>query len=112
MRFVGIAALAVLSGTAALAQQSLSDQYRHLTCAQLEQEGRAISKRGFALSGLDPGLGGAAGTKLAPAVIIVWPAFDGKRSEDLALAVKQMDAIEQASIESQCSIRFQRPRAG
>jgi hypothetical protein len=113
VRFVGIAALAtaVLSCTAALAESSLSSDYRKLTCSQLEQEGRAISKRGFVLSGLDAGLGGVDGTKTAPAIVIVWPsnpAIDGKRSENLALALRQMDAVEQASIASQCSIRFQR----
>jgi hypothetical protein len=43
--------------------------------------------------------------------VIVWPTISpvGKRSENLALAHKQMEAVEQASIASQCSIRFQRP---
>jgi hypothetical protein len=114
MRFVGIAALAtaILSATAASAQSSLSSDYRHLTCAQLEQEGRATSKRGFVLSGLDAGMGGVAGTRTAPAIIIVWPSIEGKHSESLALAIKQIDAIEQASVASQCSIRFQRPHDG
>lgn len=114
MRFVGIAALAtaILSATAASAEGSLSSEYRNLTCTQLEQEGRAISKRGFVLSGLDAGLGGMAGTRTAPAIVIVWPSVDGKRSESLALALKQIDAIEQASVASQCSIRFQRPHDG
>ena len=112
MRFIGLAILStVISGySAALASSS---DYRNLTCAQLEQEGRAISKKGFVLSGQDAGLGGVAGTKTAPAIVIVWPpnpAIDGKHSENLALALKQMDAIEQASIESQCTIRFQRPK--
>jgi len=81
----------------------------------LAKEGRAISKRGFMLSGLKAGLGGSDGTETAPAIVIVWPVTspvgDKQQSEDIALAFKQMDAIEQASIESQCSIRFQRPPA-
>jgi len=67
-------------------------------------------------SGLQAGLGGSDSTPTAPAIVIVWPATSPvgprQRSEDLALAFKQMDAIEQASVESQCSIRFQRPPAG
>jgi hypothetical protein len=39
------------------------------------------------------------------------PVGDKQQLENLALAFKQMDAIEQASIASQCSIRFQRPPA-
>ncbi len=120
MRFIGIAAMAALGCTSAVAgdstSYSLSSDYRNLTCAQLAQESRAISKRGFVLSGLKAGLGGSDGTATAPATVIVWPATssvgDKQRSENLALALKQMDAAEQASIESQCSIRFLRPLAG
>lgn len=119
MRFIGIATLAtaVLSCAPGLAQNSPADtrssDYRKSTCSELAEEGRAISKRGFILSGLEAGLGGMDGTKTAPAIVIVWPSTppvgDGKRSENLALALKQMEAVEQASIASQCSIRFQRP---
>jgi hypothetical protein len=112
MRLVGIATLAtaVLSCAPGLAQSSLSSDYRKLTCSELAQEGRAISKRGFMLSGLEAGLGGTDGTRTAPAIVIVWPSpeSDGKRSQNLMLALKQMEAVEQASIASQCSIRFQR----
>ncbi|MGO8909742.1 MAG: hypothetical protein ACLQDM_10540 [Bradyrhizobium sp.] len=121
MRFIGIVtfASAVLSCCAGLAQSTPeyipSSDYRKMTCPELEQEGRAISKRGFALSGLKAGLGGSDGTKIAPAIVIVWPVTspigDKQKSDNLALALKQMDAIEQASIASQCSIRFQRPPA-
>jgi len=112
-------ATAALSCTSGRAQElpaySSSSDYRKLTCTELAQEGRAISKRGFMLSGLKAGLGGSDGTKTAPAVVIVWPATspvgDGQRSENLALTLKQMEAVEQASMESQCSIRFQRPPA-
>jgi hypothetical protein len=112
MRLVGIATLAtaVLSCAPGLAQSSLSSDYRKLTCSELAQEGRAISKRGFMLSGLEAGLGGTDGTRTAPAIVIVWPSpeSDSKRSENLTLALKQMEAVEQASVASQCSIRFQR----
>jgi hypothetical protein len=121
MRFVAIVtfAAAALSCTSGLAQDlpansRLSD-YRKLNCSELAQEGRAISKRGFVLSGLKAGLGGSDGTETAPAIVIVWPATapagDRQRSENLALALKQMEAVEMESIESQCSIRFQRPAA-
>ena len=99
MRFIGVTTLlaAVLSFTAALAQDSLSGDYRKLTCPQLEQEGRAISKRGFKLSGLEAGLGGMDGSRTSPAIVIVWPSAapvgDGKRSETLAVALRQMEAV-------------------
>jgi len=112
MRLVGIATLAtaVLICAPGLAQSLPSNDYRKMTCSELAQEGRAISKRGFMLSGLEAGQGGRDGTKTAPAIVIVWPSpeSDSKRSENLTLALKQMEAVEQASIASQCSIRFQR----
>ena len=119
MRIIGIVTFAavVLSCASGLAQNSpaytSSNDYRTLTCPQLAQEGRAISKRGFTLSGLKAGLGGSHGTEKEPAIVIVWPVTsphgDKRQSENLTQADKQMDAIEQASVESQCSIRFQRP---
>jgi hypothetical protein len=119
MRFIGVAtfATAVLSFAPSLAQNipayAPSSDYRKLTCSELAQEGRAISKKGFMLSGLEAGRGGSEGTETSPAIVIVWPVTppdgDGKRSENLALALRQLDAIEQATIASQCSIRFQRP---
>jgi hypothetical protein len=119
MRFIGIVtfATAALSCTSGLTQvaSSPSNDYRKLTCSELAQEGRAISKRGFMASGLKAGLGGSDSSQTAPAIVIVWPETSRvdprQQSENLALAFKQMDAIEQASIESQCSIRFQRPPA-
>jgi len=118
MRFIGIVTLtAALSCTPGLAQTSptkaSANAYREFTCRQMAQEGRAISKRGFAASGLPAGRGGADSSELAPAVVIVWPvssqAGDRQQSDKIALANKEMDALEKASIESQCSIRFQRP---
>ena len=119
MRIIGIVtfAAAALNCDSGFAQDSPaympSNDYRTLTCPQLAKEGRAISKRGFMLSGLKEGLGGSNGTETAPAIVIVWPVTsahgDKQQSEHLARADKQMDAIEQASVESQCSIRFQRP---
>ena len=118
MRFIGIVtfAMAALSCTSGLTQvaSSPSNDYRKLTCSELAQEGRAISKRGFVASGLKAGLGGSDGTQTAPAIVIVWPETspigDDRRSE-IKLASTQMDALEQASVATQCSIRFQRPPA-
>jgi hypothetical protein len=88
-----------------------ANAYRAMTCLQLAQEGREVSKRGFAASGLPAGRGGSDLTEAAPAVVIVWPvsspAGDKQRSDKIALANNEMDAVEQASIASQCSIRFQ-----
>jgi hypothetical protein len=116
MRIIDIVPLAVaLSCTPGLAQtppvNASASAYRAMTCLQLAQEGRAISKRGFEASGLPAGRGGTDSTELVPAIVFVWPvssqAGDKQPSDKLALANHEMDAFEQASIASQCSIRFQ-----
>jgi hypothetical protein len=122
MRFVGImtyaaTALACTPGLAQTLPAAVSSStYRELTCVQLVREGHAISMRGFAASGLLAGHGGSDVTETAPAVVIVWPLpstiGDKQQSDRLALADDQMNALEQASIASQCSIRFQRPPKG
>jgi hypothetical protein len=118
MRIIGIVTFAAaLSCTPGLAQtppvNASANAYRELTCLQLAQEGRAVSKQGFAASGLPAGQGGSDSTELAAAVVIVWPVSlnigDKQQSDKIALADSQMNALEQASIASQCSIRFQRP---
>lgn len=72
-------------------------------------------KEGFEALGLRAGQGGSGATAAASEIVVVWPmktyALDKQQSEKLALAEGQMDAIEQASVESQCSIRFQRQPA-
>jgi hypothetical protein len=117
MRFIGMvtfagAALSCTSGLAQIAPDTSATVYRELTCPQLLQEGRAISQRGFVASGLPAGSGGTDATNTAPAVVNVWPettAADKQQSEKISLALSEMNALEQASIASQCSIRFQRP---
>jgi hypothetical protein len=117
MRIIDIVTLvAALNCTPSLAQtppaNASANAFREMTCLQLAQEGRAISKRGFAASGLPAGRGGSELTEAAPAVVFVWPASsqagDKQRSDKIALANNEMDALEQASVASQCSIRFQR----
>jgi hypothetical protein len=68
-----------------------------MTCLQLEQEGRAVSKRGFAASGLSACPGGSDLTEAAPAIVFVWPVSsnvgDKQRSDKIASANKEMDAL-------------------
>jgi len=114
MRIIGFVTLAALTCPPGLAQTppvASANAYRAMTCLQIAQEGREVSKRGFAASGLPAGRGGSDLTEAAPAVVIVWPVSSraGDKQHKIALANNEMDALEQASIASQCSIRFQRP---
>jgi hypothetical protein len=118
MRLIGFVTFAAaLSCTPGLAQtppvNASANAYREMSCLQLAQEGRAVSKRGFAASGLPAGRGGSDSTELIPAIVFVWPvssqAGDKQQSDKLAFANHEMDALELASVAGQCSIRFQRP---
>jgi hypothetical protein len=111
-----LAALGLLLGpTSGRAEGTLAPispaTYRALTCDQIVQEARSVSRAGFTLSGLRPGTGGTDGTDTKAAIILVWPASPHPPS-NLRYADSQMDALEQASITSQCSIDFQRPAKG
>ena len=103
---------AVLGYSPSFAQNSpekiSSSSYNNLTCLQIAQEGRSISKKGFVLAGLQAGTGGSGGSETKSAVVIVWPTA-ATNGEQLAHADREMNALEQASIGSQCSIQFQRP---
>jgi hypothetical protein len=88
------------------------DSYRALTCAQIVQEARAVSRKGFVLLGLQPGSGGTDLTETRSAVIFVWAAStiaSAEKMVTLRYAESQIAALEQASVASQCSIQFKRP---
>jgi hypothetical protein len=113
MRVIVLAAFGSLLGlTSGWAQGVLSPisptTYRALTCEQIVQEARSVSRAGFALSGLRPGTGGTDGTATKAAIIVVWPDTPHPPS-NLRYADTQMNALEQASVASQCSIDFRRP---
>lgn len=87
--------------------------YSKYDCPQLVREARALSARVAALVGVQPSRGVAAADDKS--AVILWPrvfSFVGDESvaDEVALMRGQMTAIEEASVRSQCSIQFQRPR--
>src|SRR5258708_31580223 len=114
MRFFGVMTVAAagLSCTPCLAQtlpaSVSSSTYREFTCLQLMEKGHAISRQGFAASGLPVGRGGSEATETAPAVVIVWPLSskigDKQQSDKPALAENQMNGLGQASNANQCRL--------
>ena len=115
MRIIVMAGLTLLLSPCAGSAQGapISPRtYREFTCAQLVQEGHVVSRQGFLLSGLQPGTGGTDLTDTKSAAVIVWSASKNLSAEkfaDLKYAQSQIDALEEASVASQCSIQFQRP---
>jgi hypothetical protein len=80
------------------------------------QQGHSLSRKGFALVGLPAGTGGTNGSLSASAIIFIWPAPSSRLSDEkraqLSLFESQVNALENESVMSQCSIQFQRPPKG
>jgi hypothetical protein len=118
MRAIVLAVFGTLASCGLCLGQTLQvspELYRKLTCLQIAQEGQRISRQGFELAGLPTGNGGIQGSRTASATVIVWPTpshLVGEKLADLSDAASHINALEQASIESQCSIDFQRPPKG
>lgn len=86
--------------------------YRTLTCPQIVQMAQQVSRKGFDLLGSQPGAGETNHAEAKSAVIVLWPASakaPAGGTSDFRYIESQIEALEQASIESQCSILFERP---
>jgi hypothetical protein len=80
--------------------------YRTLTCPQLLEVAKAIS----AQAGLKHGNRSGVDVSTSASPDIAWPIEKvGDDKQKLANRKGQMIALEQASIQMQCSIQFQRP---
>jgi hypothetical protein len=83
-------------------------KYREYTCSQLEQEARRISSQVPAPHGqkdFRPLSGVIKGSK----TIVMWPDAIGGVSKESSTLKEKMREVEEASIQSQCSIEFRRP---
>jgi hypothetical protein len=86
--------------------------YRTLTCPQIVQMAHEVSRRGFGLLGLQPGAGETNSAEAKSTVIFLWPSSSkapADQTSNLRYVESQIEALEQASIGSQCSILFERP---
>jgi hypothetical protein len=119
MRISAVVAIGVLvaSGGPILAETRSTYvppfSYSKYDCPQLVQEARALSARSATLVGLQP-THSITDTRDNKSAVIPWPrAFSGTDdtnvADKLALMRGQMLAIEEASVQRQCSIQFQRP---
>jgi hypothetical protein len=112
MALFGLALAGVIAPAGAASTRDDPGYYRKYTCQQLLEEGRAVSARAAALSGAavkDSTVQGVS-TDLASTedvITIPKPTSDGKSAaSQIAQTRRQMLAIEDASIQSQCAIEF------
>jgi hypothetical protein len=91
--------------------------YQNHTCAQLAQEAQGVSARAAQVSGAQDQKRTNDQIATGVAIVVFWPAAflvggDGPTAAELGQLKGQMVAIEQASIQKNCAISFQRTAEG
>jgi len=86
--------------------------YQNHTCAQLAQEAQGVSARAAQVSGAQDSKRSNDQVATGVAIVVFWPAAflvggDGPMAAELAQLKGQMVAVEQASIQKKCGIKFQ-----
>jgi hypothetical protein len=87
--------------------------YQNHTCPQLAQDAQGVSARAAQVSGAQDAKRTNDQVATGVAIVVFWPAAflvggDGPMAAELAQLKGQMIAIEQASIQKKCGIKFQR----
>jgi len=87
--------------------------YQNHTCPQLAQEAQGVSARAAQVAGAQDAKRTNDQVATGVAIVVFWPAAflvggDGPMAAELAQLKGQMVAIEQASIQKKCGIKFQR----
>jgi uncharacterized protein YceK len=111
-------ALAMLAGCASKSSEITPAYvspvlYQNYTCTQLAQEAQGVTARAAQVSGAQDQKRTNDQVATGVAIVVFWPAAflvggDGPMSAELAQLKGQMVAIEQASIQKKCGIKFQR----
>ena len=88
-------------------------QYQNLSCQQLGAEAERISRRASEAAGVQDTTRTNDAWVTGAAIVLFWPAAffvkgDGQNAAVLARLKGEFEAIEQASIQKSCGLRFQR----
>ena len=89
-------------------------QYQNLSCQQLGAEAERVSRRASEAAGVQDANKTSDAWTTGAAIVLFWPAAffvkgDGQNAAELARLKGEFEAIEQASIQKNCGLRFQRP---
>lgn len=87
--------------------------YESYSCKELSQEAQRVSSAAATAAGVQDSQRSKDTAATAAAVIIFWPAAffvggDNAKTAELAQLKGQSQAIEQASVQKKCGIKFQR----
>jgi hypothetical protein len=91
-------------------------QYQNLSCSQIGAEAQRISRRVAEVSGVQDEKASGDAVATGVALVLFWPAAffikgDGATAAELGRLKGEFEALEQASIQKKCGLRFQRPAA-
>jgi hypothetical protein len=86
-------------------------QYQSYTCAQLAEEAQRISAAATTAAGVQDNQATKDAVATTVGVIVFWPTLlmiggDKVNAAQLAQLKREMDAIQQTSIQKRCSIQF------
>src|SRR5262245_56771640 len=89
-------------------------QYQNHSCGQLGAEAERVSRRVAEVSGTQDEKASGDAVATGVAIVIFWPAAffikgDGATAAELGRLKGEFEAIERASIQRGCGLRFQRP---
>ncbi len=85
--------------------------YQQYTCQQIGAEGERLSRRAAEVAGVQDQKATNDAVATGVAIVLFWPAAfmisgDGQSAAELGRLRGEMDALEQASIQKNCGIRF------
>lgn len=89
-------------------------QYQSFTCRQIAEEAGRLSSRAIAASNTQDQKANKDAAGMAIGIFILWPMLlfnegDGAEAAEVARLKGEMQALEQASIQKNCRIKFETP---
>lgn len=117
--FTAIGALCLLSAGCASSSSEISAQYvspiqyQNFTCQQISQEAQRVSQRAAQVAGIQDEKSTNDAVAMGVGLVLFWPGLlfikgDGTTAAELGRLKGEFDALEQASIQKNCGIQFQR----
>jgi hypothetical protein len=114
--YAGLVAGCASSSTEIAAQYVSPIQYQHYSCSQIAAEVQRVSRRVAEVSGVQDEKASGDAVATGVAIVLFWPAAffikgDGATAAELGRLKGEFEALEQASIQKKCGLRFERPTA-
>jgi hypothetical protein len=88
-------------------------QYQSYSCAQIAQEAQRVSQRAAQAAGIQDEKSTNDAVAMGVGLVLFWPGLlfikgDGTTAAELGRLKGEFEALEQASIQKNCDIQFQR----